>query len=386
MGKWDLVKLGDVCEIVSGSTPSTSNPELWNGDIKWVTPAELSDDSYFIYDTERHISEKAGLKPMPAGTVLLSSRAPIGKVAIAGKPMCCNQGFKNLICSERVHNRYLYRWLKNQTAFLNSLGRGATFKEVSKSIVEDIVIPLPPLAMQVKIANILDRAAALIETRKAQMAKLDYLVKSRFIEMFGDPVTNPMGHMVCKMGDVVDAIDPQPSHRTPPISNDGVPYIGIAECNYKTLKIEFGRARKVGFDVLDEHRTRYSIDMGDFIIGKIGTIGKPFFLPTHQDFTLSANTVLIKPINTKIAPIYLFILFQSDYIENQIQSERKTTSQPALGILKVRNIDVLLPPIDLQHRFADFVYAVEKSKSKMRQGLDKLELLYKSLMQKYFNN
>jgi len=138
MGKWEMVRLGDVCVVVSGSTHSTTNPDLWNGGNKWVTPAELSDDSYFVNDTERYISEKAELKPMPAGTVLLSSRAPIGKVAIAGVPMCCNQGFKNLICPDRVHNRFLYRFLKNQIAYLNSLGRGATFKEISKGIVEDV--------------------------------------------------------------------------------------------------------------------------------------------------------------------------------------------------------------------------------------------------------
>ena len=141
MSKWEMVRLGDVCQVISGSTPSTHKPELWDGKIKWVTPAELSEESYFIYDTERHISEKAGLNTMPAGTVLLSSRAPIGKVAIAGEPMCCNQGFKNLMCSKSIHNRYLYRYLKNQTKYLNSLGHGATFKEISKSIVENILYP-----------------------------------------------------------------------------------------------------------------------------------------------------------------------------------------------------------------------------------------------------
>ena len=141
MGKWEMVRLGDVCEIVSGTTPSTNKPELWDGEIKWITPAEISDESYYISDTERHISQKAGLKIMPVGTVLLSSRAPIGKVAIAGAEMCCNQGFKNLICSVAVHNRYLYRYLKNQTEYLNSLGRGATFKEISKTVVEQIELP-----------------------------------------------------------------------------------------------------------------------------------------------------------------------------------------------------------------------------------------------------
>ena len=99
-----MVRLGDVCEVVSGSTPKTTVKEYWDGNFKWITPAELRSDSYIVYDTERHVTELAiketGLKSFPEGTVLLSSRAPIGKVAIAGCEMYCNQGFKNLICSK----------------------------------------------------------------------------------------------------------------------------------------------------------------------------------------------------------------------------------------------------------------------------------------------
>lgn len=130
-------KLGDICEIVSGSTPKTSIEEYWDGDIKWITPAEINDDTYIVTDSVRKITDlgakKTGLSPFPEGTVILSSRAPIGKVAIAGCAMCCNQGFKNLICSEKILNKYLYWFLKGNTSFLNSLGRGATFKEISKS-------------------------------------------------------------------------------------------------------------------------------------------------------------------------------------------------------------------------------------------------------------
>ena len=137
-------KLGDICEIVSGSTPKTSVKEYWDGDVKWITPAELTDETYIITDSVRKITKlgvkETGLTPLPEGTVILSSRAPIGKVAIAGCDMYCNQGFKNLICSERVDNRYLYWFLKGNTKFLNSLGRGATFKEISRTIVENIEI------------------------------------------------------------------------------------------------------------------------------------------------------------------------------------------------------------------------------------------------------
>lgn len=131
-----MARLGDVCTVVSGSTPKSNVPDYWDGDVVWITPAELTDSSFVINDSVRHITQKAvkatNLKPFPAGTVILSSRAPIGKTAIAGCEMYCNQGFKNLICSSCIDNRYLYFFLSCKTKYLNSLGRGATFKEVSK--------------------------------------------------------------------------------------------------------------------------------------------------------------------------------------------------------------------------------------------------------------
>lgn len=192
-----MARLGDVCTVVSGTTPKSNHSGYWDGNLNWVTPAELTDESDTIYETQRKITSQAvidsSLKSFPAGTVLLSSRAPIGKVAIAGTEMYCNQGFKNLICSEKIYNRYLYHFLKNKTAYLNSLGRGATFKEISKSIVENIEIPLPSLEEQREIAAVLDKVSDLIAKRRQQLEKLDFLVKARFVEMFGDPVTNAIG-------------------------------------------------------------------------------------------------------------------------------------------------------------------------------------------------
>ena len=121
-------KLGEICEIVSGSTPKTSISEYWDGKVKWITPAELKEDTYIIEDSVRKITEKAvkdtGLTSFPEGTVILSSRAPIGKVAIAGCEMYCNQGFKNLICWDKIYNGYLYWFLRGKTKYLESLGRG----------------------------------------------------------------------------------------------------------------------------------------------------------------------------------------------------------------------------------------------------------------------
>ena len=176
-------KLGDICEIVSGSTPKTSVPDYWDGDVKWITPAELSDDSYIIYDSARKITtlgvEKTGLRSFPAGTVILSSRAPIGKVAIAGCEMYCNQGFKNLICSGKINNRYLYWFLKGHTELLNSLGRGATFKEISKQIVSAIEIDVPDIRKQEETVQTLEKISGLIQLRKNELLGLDHLIKAR---------------------------------------------------------------------------------------------------------------------------------------------------------------------------------------------------------------
>lgn len=178
------VRLGDVCRVISGSTPKSGNPDFWDGTIPWVTPAELDDDSHWIYGTERCLTregfESASLRMMPVGTVLLSTRAPIGKTAIAGIELCCNQGFKNLVCGEEVECEYLYRYLKSSTALLQSLGKGATFKELSKKDVERLVIPLPSVEEQRELFTRLDAIDVEIRQAKEQSERLDELVKSRF--------------------------------------------------------------------------------------------------------------------------------------------------------------------------------------------------------------
>lgn len=144
--------ISKITQIVLGSTPNSKEPSYWDGDIRWITPAEMTDQSYYIFDTVRHITDEgrkaANLTALPEGTVLFSTRAPIGKVAIVGKEMCCNQGFKNFICSEKLNNVFLYYTLKLKRDYLCSLGTGTTFKELSKRTVESLKIAVPPIELQ----------------------------------------------------------------------------------------------------------------------------------------------------------------------------------------------------------------------------------------------
>ncbi len=149
---WEYNSLSKITTIVLGTTPSSSNPDYWDGDIKWITPVELNDDSFYVYDSERHITEagvrSAALKSFPAGTVIFSTRAPIGKTAIAGCEMYCNQGFKNFICSDKLNPVYLLYTLKSHKEELQKMGTGSTFLELSKRTIEGLSISTPPRALQ----------------------------------------------------------------------------------------------------------------------------------------------------------------------------------------------------------------------------------------------
>ena len=156
---WVTIK--EIGTVVGGATPKTDHDEYWGGSHRWITPAELDADSGYIYDSVRKLTkagvESCSLQEMPVGTVFLSSRAPIGKMAIAGNTFYCNQGFKNIICKEDITPRYLYTVLLLNVEYLNSLGRGATFKEISKGIVENIRIPVPAMELQKQFAAFVEQ-------------------------------------------------------------------------------------------------------------------------------------------------------------------------------------------------------------------------------------
>lgn len=187
---WEVKKLGEVCEIISGSTPKTNVTEYWeNGNQKWITPAEIRGDTIIIKDTARHITHKAvketNLKLLPKNTVLLSTRAPIGKVAIAGVEMYCNQGFKNFVCSNSIIPIFLYFTLKYNTNYLNSLGRGATFKEVSSRIVSNIKIGVPLLHLQTQFAERIEKIESQKELIKQSIAQTQHLIDYTMDKYFG---------------------------------------------------------------------------------------------------------------------------------------------------------------------------------------------------------
>ncbi|MEW6162991.1 MAG: restriction endonuclease subunit S, partial [Nitrospirota bacterium] len=169
---WERKRIVDICEVVTGSTPRTDDPANWNGDILWATPNDMGKlIGFTIENTERKISEKGfnscSTKILPPGSILLTTRAPIGHIAINTKPMCTNQGFKSLIPSSKVHNWFLFFALKYFVPVLQSLGRGQTFTEISKKQVESFEIPLPSLPNQNRIATDLKEKMSQVENLRS---------------------------------------------------------------------------------------------------------------------------------------------------------------------------------------------------------------------------
>ena len=373
-----LVKLGDVCTVVSGSTPKTSVEEYWNGDVKWITPAELDSDSYYVYDTVKHISElgrtKTGLSYIPEGTVILSSRAPIGKTAIAGCEMCCNQGFKNLICSDRIYNRYLYYFLKGKTEFLNSLGRGATFKEISKSIVENIEIPLPSLDEQQEISEKFARVDEQLNLRKKQLQKLDELVKSRFIELFGEVETNIKGFPMKRMDECckfIGGAQPDKSHFEYEKTDENIRLIQIRD--YKSDRF---------ITYIPKSLARKTCTSSDIMIGRYG----PPIFQILGGIEGAYNVALMKAIPTDEFNVEYFRCFlKSEKLLRYLESfSQRTAGQDGIQIDKLNAYPCFVPPIELQNEFATFVEQTDKLKFEVKEALEKLEILKKSLMQQYF--
>ena len=271
---WEIKKLGEVCDVIGGSTPKTSEESYWGGEHYWISPAEL-DGSKYVYSTSRTITDagvkSAHLQVLPIGTVLLSSRAPIGKVAITKVPMYCNQGFKNLICKNEILNEYVYWFLLHNTEYLNSLGTGATFKEISKRVVEQVSIPVPPIAEQEKIVAELDCLSGIIEKKKQQLKEYDALAQSIFYEMFGDPVENEKGWECMQLKDACDKIG-DGLHGTPKYDENGlIPFIN-------GTNLENGRIRitdKTQYvNEIEAQKFYIKMDDSTVLLSINGTLGK----------------------------------------------------------------------------------------------------------------
>lgn len=386
-----MAKLGEICNIVSGATPKTNMAEYWNGDFLWITPAELNDRTKYVYTTDRKITqlaiEKTALRVLPKGTVLLSSRAPIGKVAITAVEMFCNQGFKNLICTNLIFNEYLFWFLKSKTAYLNSLGRGATFKEISRNIVEKIEIPLPSLEQQHHIVNTLDKINELIDLKKRQLQLLDDLVKARFIELFGTVKNNHQEYPVIKISGCAK-LQGGFAFKSSDYLDNGIRLVQISNVNKDTL--DWDSINCVPQTFLQKYKD-FELHVGDLVLAMTRPVIKS--LDAVKIATVSENDVpslLNQRVGrfiidiTKINSTYLMLCCQMTEFREYVEAMSGNSLQPNISSKQVEDYSIVLPPLELQEQFAAFVEQTDKSKFVVQKALDEAQLLFDSLMQEYF--
>ena len=372
---WKIRKLGDIGTIVGGSTPKTNIPSYWGGDHYWITPAEL-DGAKYVGETERTITEEAlthtNLPLLPVGTVLLSSRAPIGKVAITTVPMFCNQGFKNIVCGPDINNEFVYWFLKYNKDYLVSLGRGATFKEISKHIVEQVSIPIPPIAEQEKIVAELDCLTCIIEKKKQQLEELDKLAQSIFYDMFGDPITNEKGWEVKKLKDVSTLLNGR-AYKQDELLPEG---------KYKVLRVgNFFTNGDYYYSNLELDDDKYC-DTGDLLFAWSASFGA---------FIWDGGKVIYHYHIWKVLydDKFLNILYYRYLLNTMTSSFMKDVH--GIGMVHLTKVgmeqySLPIPPLELQKEFAQKIEAIEKQKELVKQSIVETETLFNSRMDFWFNN
>lgn len=390
---WPLVKLGDCCTVVGGATPKREKPEYWDSpDIPWVTPKDVSNLSHPVLDDAPEYISELGYKScsaqmLPAGAILLTSRAPIGNVAIAGRAMCTNQGFKSLVPGEQVFGPFLYHCVKHFSAKLESLGNGATFKEVSKKIVEDFEIPLPPLKEQKRIAAILDKADAIHRKRQQAIKLADDLLRSVFLEMFGDPVSQ--GWDFVTIGEMASAN--KGSMRTGPFGSDlkhsefteeGVAVLGID--NAVKNKFSWDKERFISQKKYQELK-RYTVRPGDVLITIMGTCGRCAVVPDDIPLAINTKHLCCITLDTKkclpdfLHSYYLYHPIATKYLNKMTKGAIMDGLN--LGIIKEMPIPVV--PIKKQNDFYKIKMLVENLSKKMTEGNS--SLLFPSLQHRAFS-
>jgi type I restriction enzyme S subunit len=388
---WTEVALGDVCQIVSGATPKTKVADYWDGDIPWVTPKDLSDlaGAKLITATARTITD-SGLRScaatvLPAGSVLLSSRAPIGLVAINTVPMATNQGFKSLVPSARLDASYLYWWLRTHRRALEARGRGATFKEISRAVTAEVELPLPPLEEQQRIAAILDQADDLLAKRLGTIAHLDSLTLAVFTAMFGDPIRNEVACRTELLKDVTSKIG---SGSTP--RGGRAAYHDCGTPLIRSMNVHDGRFVEEKMAFLDRSQAdalrNVEVRKGDVLVNITGaSVARVCQLPHEMaGARVNQHVAIVRP-TSEIHPTLLAAqLRHPTFKRTLLQMAGAGATREAITKDQLEQLVVLVPPAQQQERFDE---ACVRQGVAFRQALsaaDTLEKLRDSLQARAF--
>lgn len=382
---WRVEELGNICKFINGYAFKSVDFQPFG--IPIVRIGNLIDEKIDLNDAIFYQSNDC-LTPyitIQDDILIAMSGATTGKIAFndLSEKIYLNQRIGAIrVKREILFSKYLFNFLKKKKSYLLSVAGGSAQPNLSSSDIKKLKIPIPPLPQQEKIVKVLDNSSSLVEQQKQLIKKYDVFLKSKFIEMFGDPITNPMGWEIQKFDNIFTKIT-DGTHNSPPMSNSGYKYITAK--HIKENKIDFERDETYISE--EEHKkifSRCSPKKGDILYIKDGaTTGIACINTLEEEFSLLSSVALLKP-SVKIKSEYIVSYLNNPTVKLDILQNMVGGAIKRLTIQKIKNLTIPMPPIELQNKFASIVEKIEAIKEKETQKLNHLETLHVSLMDKAF--
>jgi len=385
VSKRGLAELASIADIIMGQSPESSS---YNDRGEGIPFFQGNADFSELHPNTRLYCSRPTKIAHP-DDILISVRAPIGAINIANQVCCIGRGLAAIRVKENAFNKYLYYCLRRKNKELNQKGTGSTFKAINKQDLSGLIIPLPALDIQKKIAHDLDTVSKLLNLRKRQLEELDQLIKSVFYEMFGDPVTNEKEWEIKVL-----------SSCTSKIGSGATPKGG--EENYKKTGISFIRSLNVYDGYFNFQNLAYIdnkqaealknvvVEEGDVLINITGaSIARSCVVPSEiLPARVNQHVSIVRPIKDQLVSIYLNHLFIVDTFKQKLLSIGKGNGATREAITKqqLENLKIPVPPLNLQKKYAKIVTQIEFEKSLIKQSIVETQLLFDSLMSKYFDD
>lgn len=384
-----MAKLGEICAFQSGGTPSKNKPEYFGGEIPWISTTALNGGKINETDAVAWITPKAiresAAKIVPANSIMIGTRVGIGKVAINTVEMSTSQDVISLINidEDKWYKPYLCKLLLSKKDYFNSQARGATIKGIKIDVVANIDVPEIDYATQRKVAATLNKIDTLIVLRKQQLAKLDELVKARFVEMFGTYPKNENGFPVAVISDVANVsvgvvIKPAQYYVTEKCGIKAFRSLNIGEMYIKDSDWVYFSTEG------NESNKKSQLHENDLLIVRSGAPGTSCVVTKEFEGCNAVDVIIAHPNLSKVNPWYLCAYINYPHGKKQIEERTGGAAQQHFNVGKCNNLKVLLPPLEPQNQFAAFAERVNQQKQTVQQSLEKLELMKKALMQEYF--
>lgn len=390
-----MARLGDIFNLQMGKTPSRNNPEYWNDGIyNWISIADIGTYQKYTGDTKEKISELAvhdsGIKLVPTNTVIMSFKLSLGKTAITKEPTYTNEAIMAFIPTGKydILPDYFYH-LFSVMDWLKKANRAVMGSTLNKATLGEISVTVPSLNEQHKIAMVMDKITNLIFKRRQQMDKLDEMIKSRFVEMFGDPAVNPKGWKMDQLGTYMTTLTDFSANGSYELLDSHV--VMYDEPNYavmiRTTDLESGDFVN-GVKYIDQSAyellSKSKLYGGELIMNKIGSAGKIYIMP-HIDkpASLGRNAFMFR-FDKRINMTFLYALLTSDYGTAEIQQYVRGAVTKTITKAGTKAIRIMVPPIELQNQFSTFVDQTKKIRNTISRSLKQLETLKRLLMQEYF--